>query len=181
MSDIEYEAKVLGIDRDQLAQRIIDKGGADLGQVLQRRYVYDIDPTDASRWVRLRDTGTQTTLCVKEIGSDAIGGTRETETAVGDFETTNALLGELGYTAKAYQENRRHSFTLDGAQVELDSWPHIPPYAEIEAANRDEVVRIAAVLGYPEAALTGENTTKVYARYGIDLSTITDLRFDRTC
>lgn len=177
MSDIEYEAKVLGIDPDQLAQSIIDKGGADLGQVLQRRYVYDIDPADVSRWVRLRDTGTQTTLCIKEIDSDAIGGTRETETAVGDFETTNALLDKLGYAPKAYQENRRHSFTLDGAQVEIDSWPHIPPYVEIEGASQAEVVRIAALLGYTEADLTGENTTKVYARYGIDLSTITELRF----
>lgn len=27
--------------------------------------------------------------------------------------------------------------------------------------------------------LTGENTTKVYARHGIDLSTVRELRFDR--
>jgi adenylate cyclase class 2 len=39
------------------------------------------------------------------------------------------------------------------------------------------VVRVASLLGYAESDLTGENTTKVYARYGIDLSTITDLRF----
>lgn len=179
MSDIEYEAKVLDIDPEQLAQRIIDKGGTDLGQVLQRRYVYDIDPADASRWVRLRDTGTQATLCVKEIDSDAIGGTRETETVVGDFETTNELLGRLGYTPKAYQENRRHSFTLDGAQVEIDSWPRIPPYVEIEATSRAEVVRVAALLGYAETDLTGKNTTKVYARHGIDLSTLRELRFDQ--
>lgn len=178
MSDIEYEAKVLGIDPDQLAQHLIDKGGTDLGQVLQRRYVYDIDPADPSRWMRLRDTGTQATLCVKEIGSDAIGGTRETETVVGDFETTNELLGRLGYTPKAYQENRRHSFTLDGARLEIDTWPRIPAYLEIEADSRAEVVRMAALLGYTEAELTGENTTKVYARYGTELATITDLRFD---
>ena len=178
MSVIEYEAKVLGIEPKQVVRLILDKGGSDLGEVLQRRYVYDIEPGDASRWVRLRDTGSQVTLTVKEIDSDAIGGTRETETAVGGFETTNALLGKLGYTPKAYQENRRHSFTLDGAQLEIDTWPRVPAYLEIEAHSRAEVVRVAALLGYDEAELTGENTTKVYARYGIDLSTITDLRFD---
>lgn len=178
MSEIEYEAKVLDIDVDHVVQRILDKGGTDLGEVLQRRYVYDIDPDDSSRWVRLRDTGDQVTLTVKEIDSDAIGGTRETETTVGDFETTNALLGKLGYAPKAYQENRRRSFTLDGAQLEIDTWPLIPAYLEIEADSRNEVVRVAALLGYAEAELTGENTTKVYARYGIDLSTITELRFD---
>lgn len=178
MSVIEYEAKALDIEPEEVARLILDKGGSDLGEVLQRRYVYDIEPGDASRWVRLRDTGSQVTLTVKEIDSDAIGGTRETETEVGDFETANALLGKLGYTPKAYQENRRRSFTLDGAQLEIDAWPRIPAYLEIEAPNRAEVVRVAALLGYDEAELTGENTTKVYARYGIDLSTITDLRFD---
>ena len=144
--------------------------------MLQRRYAYDIEPGDASRWVRLRDTGSQVTLTVKEIDSDAIGGTRETETEVGDFETANALLAKLGYTPKAYQENRRHSFTLGGVQLEIDTWPRIPAYLEIEADSRAEVVRVAAMLGFEESSLTGENTTKVYARYGIDLSGITDLR-----
>ncbi|TDC29058.1 adenylate cyclase, partial [Kribbella albertanoniae] len=31
--------------------------------------------------------------------------------------------------------------------------------------------------GVGEAELTGENTTKVYARYGIDLGAIRELRF----
>ncbi len=113
-----------------------------------------------------------------DIDSDAIGGTRETETEVGGFETANALLGKLGYTPKAYQENRRHSFMLDGVQLEIDTWPRIPAYLEIEADSRAEVVRVAALLEFDESSLTGENITKVYARYGIDLSSITALCFD---
>lgn len=178
MSVIEYEAKLLDIDPEKVARIILDKGGDDLGEVLQRRYVYDIESGDTSRWVRLRDTGSRVTLTVKEIDSDAIGGTRETETTMGDFETANALLAKLGYTPKAYQENRRHSFTLDGAQLEIDTWPRIPAYVEIEADSRAEVVRVAALLGFDESSLTGENTTKVYGRYGIDLSSITALCFD---
>ncbi|MDA8368923.1 MAG: CYTH domain-containing protein [Nocardiopsaceae bacterium] len=176
---IEYEAKVLDIDPHELARTIVDKGGTALGEAaLQRRYVYDIDPNDQSRWVRLRDTGSKITLTVKEIASDDIGGTQETEIAVSDFDATNTLLGKLGYRAKAYQENRRQSFLLDGAQLEIDTWPRIPPYLEIEASGRTEVLRIASLLGYAEDQLTGENTTKVYDRYGIDLATITDLRFN---
>ncbi|MDA8370026.1 MAG: hypothetical protein M0026_09155 [Nocardiopsaceae bacterium] len=123
-----------------------------------RCYVYDIDPADQSRWVRLRDNGT--------------------ETAVGDFDTADTLLGKLGHRPKAYQENRRRRFLLDGARLEIDSWPRIPPYLEIKAADRAEVVRVAALLGYSENDLTGENTTKVYARYGIDLAEISELRFN---
>jgi adenylate cyclase, class 2 len=141
-----------------------------------RRYVYDIAPGDDSKWIRLRDTDGDTTLTVKEITSDAIDGTHEIEVGVDDF-AANTLLGMLGFSPKSYQETKRCSFILDGAQVEIDTWPQIPPYLEIEASSKDGVVRVASLLGYTEADLTGENTIKIYARYGIDLNTIRELKF----
>ncbi|MFI9412966.1 class IV adenylate cyclase [Nocardia gamkensis] len=174
---IEHEAKILDIDPDTIEQHIVDKGGRKLGERFMRRYVYDITPGDESKWIRLRDNGKGTTLAVKEITSDAIDGTHEVEVGVDDFSATNALLERLGYTAKSYQENKRVSFVLDGAQLEVDTWPRIPPYLEIEAATVDEVIRIAELLGYTEADLTGENTIKIYARHGIDLDTVRELRF----
>jgi adenylate cyclase class 2 len=174
---IEHEAKILDIDPGTMEQLILDKGGQRLGKRFMRRYVYDIIPGDRSKWIRLRDTGDETTLTVKQITSDAIDGTHEIEVAVDDFNATNALLEVLGFTAKSYQETKRTSFILDGAQVEIDTWPQIPSYVEIEAGSKDEVIRVAALLGYTEADLTGENTIKIYARYGIDLDTIPELRF----
>jgi adenylate cyclase, class 2 len=60
--------------------------------------------------------------------------------------------------------------------LEVDRWPLIPPYLEIEGHSREHVVEIAGGLGFPEDQLTGENTIKVYARYGIYLSAIPELR-----
>ncbi len=174
---IEHEAKILDIDPDAMQRLILDKGGQNLGERFMRRYVYDITPGDRSKWIRLRDTGDETTLTVKQITSDAIDGTHEIEVGVDDFAATNALLNVLGFTAKSYQETKRTSFVLDGAQVEIDTWPRIPPYLEIEAGSKDEVIRVAGLLGHTEADLTGENTIKIYARYGIDLDTIPELRF----
>lgn len=174
---IEHEGKILDIDPAAVEQRIYDRGGRKVGEKFMRRYVYDIVPGDMSKWIRLRDTGQETTLTVKEIKSDAIDGTQEIEVVVDDFEDTNALLGLLGFTPKSYQENKRTSFLLDGAEVEIDTWPQIPTYLEIEAESAEDVIRVADRLGYAEADLTGENTIKVYARYGIDLATISDLRF----
>jgi adenylate cyclase, class 2 len=174
---IEHEAKILDIDPEATERLILEKGGQKLVERFMRRYVYDITPRDQSKWIRLRDTGDDITLTVKQITSDAIDGTQEIEIGVDDFAATNALLGVLGFTAKSYQETKRTSFILDGAQVEIDTWPRIPPYLEIEAGSKEEVVRVAALLGYTEADLTGENTIKIYARYGIDLNTIPELRF----
>jgi adenylate cyclase class 2 len=175
---IEHEAKVLDIDPEATTALILDTGGQQVNEPkLMRRYVYDIVPGDMSKWIRLRDTGAETTLCVKQIESDAIDGTHEVETVVGDFAATNELLALMGFMPKSYQENRRTSFTLDGARLEVDEWPRIPPYLEIEADTREEVVRVARLLGFAEHQLTGENTVKVYGRYGIGLGGIRELRF----
>ncbi|MFF9730167.1 adenylate cyclase [Streptomyces albidoflavus] len=87
------------------------------------------------------------------------------------------LLGLIGLTPRGYQENRRTSYTLGPARLEIDAWPRIPPYLEIEADDADQVWETAAVLGIDRDRLTSVNTTKVYALYGIDLDAIADLRF----
>ncbi|WP_007026060.1 class IV adenylate cyclase [Saccharomonospora iraqiensis] len=174
---IEHEAKILDVDPEATEKLILDTGGRKLREKFLRRYVYDIVPGDDSKWIRLRDTDGEATLTVKEISSDAIDGTHEVEVGVEDFAATNTLLGMLGFAPKSYQESRRTSFVLDGAQVEIDAWPRIPPYMEIEAASKAEVVRIASLLGYAESDLTGENTIKIYARHGIDLNAMPELTF----
>lgn len=175
---IEYEAKVLEIDVDDTRRRIVGAGGHRVGEVLLRRFVYDVEAGDASRWIRLRDDGAQVTLTVKEIAHDGIDGTTETEVTVGDFAAAHEVLRRIGFTAKSYQENRRESFELAGARLEIDSWPLIPAYLEIEGDSRDHVVEVAALLGVGADQLTGENTVKVYARYGIDLAAIPELRLE---
>jgi len=177
----EYEAKILHVDPGDIARRVIDAGGRVVGSSLQRRYVYDINPDDQSRWMRLRESGTlfdtKTTLTVKHIRHDGIDGTDEVEVEVGDFDRMHQLLKLQGFAPKAYQENRRTSYVLDGAEVEVDEWPMIPAYLEIEGLDREHVIEVAALLGYRIKDLTAENTTKVYARYGIVLSAYPNLRF----
>ncbi|MGW0054909.1 class IV adenylate cyclase [Nocardia nova] len=174
---IEHEAKILGIDPRTAERSILDKGGIKLGDRFMRRYVYDISPGDESKWIRLRDNGNGITLAVKQITNDSIDGTHEVEVTVSDFTAANELLKLMGFMPKSYQETKRASFTLEGAQLEIDTWPLIPPYLEIEAATTEDVIRVAELLGYTEHDLTGENTIKIYARHGFDLNTIPELRF----
>ena len=99
---IEHEAKILGIDPEATERLILKRGGQKLGEKSMRRNVYDIVPGDRSQWIRLRDTGKEITLTVKQISNDGIDGTHELEVTVDDFSTTNALLEVLGFTAKSY-------------------------------------------------------------------------------
>lgn len=179
---IEYEAKILDIALPDIDLKIIAAGGrlvtGPLARPkLMRRYVYDITPGDQSRWIRLRDDGFNITLAVKVIHHDGIDGTEEHEIEVDSFEETHELLRILGFTEKAYQENQRLSYELHGAQLEVDAWPLIPKYLEIEAGSKEAVILAAQRLGYCEAELTSINTVQVYAHYGIDLGSISELRF----
>ncbi|MGW5258140.1 class IV adenylate cyclase [Streptomyces sp. NPDC004012] len=179
MAGIEFEAKALDVDPAEIALLITDAGGTrTIGPRLMRRYVYDTIPAVPGRWVRLRDTGTDVTLCVKQITTDAVDGTHETEIAVDSFEEAAALLRLTGLTPRGYQENRRTSYTLGSVRLEVDEWPRIPPYLEIEGDDESQVWASAAALGIDRDHLTSINTTKVYSLYGIDLDSIADLRFE---
>ncbi|WP_327662791.1 MULTISPECIES: CYTH domain-containing protein [unclassified Streptomyces] len=179
MAGIEYEAKALDVDPAKIARLIVEAGGVQQSEPrLMRRYVYDTIPAVPGRWVRLRDTGSGVTLCVKQIATDAVDGTHETEVTVDSFEEASALLGLVGLTPRSYQENRRTSYTLGAVRLEVDEWPRIPPYLEIEADDEAQVWDTATALGIDRNSLTSINTTKVYALYGIDLDSIADLRFE---
>lgn len=98
-----------------------------------KRYVYDFNPINKNKWIRLRTDGKTSTLTIKEIvDKNEIDGTNEIEIEVSSFENANKILNELGYVARNYQENKRIKYTLDGVEIDIDFWPLIPPYVEIE-------------------------------------------------
>lgn len=176
--EIEYEAKVLDVDVEDVARRILSAGGSALGSGMTRRYTYDLASDTGQRWMRLREIGGRATVAVKEQVDEGISGTSELEVGVADFAAAAELLACLGFQAKSYQETRRTSYSLDGARLEIDEWPLLAPYLEIEGSSQEHVLRIAELLGFDADSVTGVNTAEIYARNGIDLDGIKELRFD---
>ncbi len=175
--NIEYEVKILDINVDEIREKLKEIGAEYLWEKMQKRYVYDFNPVNPNKWIRLRQKWDKVELTIKEIIDDTITWTREIETSVGDFEVANSMLEELWYKAKAYQENKRISYKLDWVEIELDFWPKIPVYMEIEWKNEKEVEKIVNKLWYKISDTTSINTTKVYEKYWINLAKIKDLRF----
>lgn len=173
----EIELKILDINPIELTKKLVELGAKETGHKFQRRYVYDIVKGDESQWIRLRDTGEKIELTYKKIHDDSITGTQELEIDVSDFAATNQLLEKLGYKAKAYQENRRTSFTLNNLSIEIDEWPKLRPYLEIEGQDEKSVYSLVEQLGYTKNQTTSENTKKLYAKEGIDLNTTARLKF----
>lgn len=105
---------------------------------MQKRYVYDFNPVNPKKWIRLRTNGVKNTITVKEIiDNQVIDGTNELEVEVSDFNIANLILKELGYVPRNYQENYRIIYNLNGVQISIDTWPKIPTYVELEAKSED--------------------------------------------
>ena len=179
MSHIEYEVRVLEINVDEIKSKLESLGAILQEDVTQKRYVYDFNPVDPNKWIRLRTNGTKTTLTIKQIESSNIDGTKEMEIVVEDFDTTNEILNELGYKARNAQENKRIKYDLNGVEVDIDSWPMIPTYLEVEGSSEEEVYKTLELLGIDKDKATSLDVTGIYKDiYNIDIMKISNLTFN---
>lgn len=174
----EYEVRILNIDQEKIKNKLKELDAQFQWDYLQRRYVYDFVPKVDGKWIRLRTNSKKTTLTIKNLISSKIDGTQELEIEVDDFEKTNLLLQELGFKSKGYQENRRCQYLLDGVEVDIDSWPLIPTYLEIEGKNEAEVYKTLEKLELSKETITTKNVEKIFLDYGINLNKINNLKLE---
>lgn len=174
----EYEVRVLNIDKDKIIKKLEELHATFEWDNIQRRYVYDFIPKQDKKWIRLRTNGDKTTLTIKNIVSSTIDGTHELEIVVDSFDRCNLILKELGYNEKGYQENRRIQYVLNGVEVDIDSWPMIPTYLEIEGPSEEAVYNALSVLGISRDKCTTKNVEEIYIDYGYDLETIKELKLE---
>ncbi len=179
MARTEYECRILNIDLDEFLSKLESLEAEDKGEKLQRRFIYDFDPVDPDKWIRLRTNGDVTTLAIKKLKrTDEIGNADEEEVEVGDLDTMDRILQQLGYKHRNYQENKRHSFKIGNVSIDIDTWPRIPTYVEVEGSSEDEVLYALYLLGVDLSQTTTKDVTTIYSDYGIDIKSIKELRFD---
>lgn len=175
---IEYEVRILNIPVDATIELLERFGAIKVGCFHQKRYVYDYNPIQKGKWIRLRSNGIFNTLTLKEIKSLRIDGTSELEITVSDFDETNKILNKLGYSPRTFQENYRIEYRLGETTFDIDKWPKIPVYMEIEGTSEQAVVNALAMLGFNEHDFTTKDVDTIYREiYGIQLNDIKYLEF----
>lgn len=174
----EYEIRVLDVEEDQMIDKLKKVGAKYVGSFNQKRYVYDMKPKKESQWLRLRTDGNITTLTYKNIVKDTIDGTKELEIEVSDFEKTNELLEIMGYVSKGYQENKRIKFELNNVEIDIDTWPMIPTYMELEGKNEEDILDVIKLLNLDKEKITALNCEDIYKKiYKINIDNIKELKF----
>lgn len=176
--NIEYEIRVLEIDVADMIKKLEELGAIKVGEWNQRRFVYDTKPRHDSKWFRLRTNGEVATLTYKNVEKNSIDGTKELEIEVSDFDKTNELLELMGYVNRGYQENKRIRYMLNGVEIDIDSWPMIPTYMEIEGSSKEEVENTLKLLSVDNNKITTLNCDDIYRQiYNINLDEIYNLKF----
>ncbi len=175
----EYEVRVLEINKDEIISKLNELNATLVEDSFQRRYVYDFNPVNPNKWIRLRTNGTTTTLTIKDVTEKTIDGTKELEIIVDDFDKTNEILNELGYIPKGLQENKRIKYNINGVEIDIDTWPKIPTYLEIEGKDEDEVYNTLDILGISKDRITTLDVQTIYKDvYNIDIIENPNLSFD---
>ncbi len=146
----EIEAKWLDIDSKKFREKLNEVGATLVhAEVLMRRKNFDYPDKRLMKvggWIRVRDEGDKITLSYKQLNDRSLHGTQEVEVTVDNFNRTCELLTDIGLEAYTYQETKRESWELSGADITIDTWPWIPTFVEIEGSSEKLVHTVAGKL-----------------------------------
>lgn len=175
----EYEITVLDIDASEIEKKLESIGAIKQGEYFQKRNLYNFHEEYRGRFIRLRTNGEKTTLTIKDKSAKKeIGSVKELEIEVSSFEKTNEILELLGYEHSTYQENKRIIYKLGHIEFDIDTWPMIPTYLEIEGKNKEDVEKMIKILDIDEEKLSLDKVSEIYKKYGIDIHQYKELKFE---
>lgn len=135
-----------------------------------------------NKWIRLRETNNLSTLTTKHILKRKLLSDNqevlETEIDVTSIEEANEFLEQLGFVYRNYQEKRRITYSVNGVEVDIDFWPLIPPYIEIEDKDSKKIEDIINLLDLANYEIVSCNTEQVYKKYGMNIYDYRELRLN---
>lgn len=179
----ELEAKFLDVGKDEIRSKLRAVGAECVSpERLMRRVVFESKHlTDVGGWLRVRDEGDKIFLTLKQTSLDSgIHRIKEAQVRVDDFDQMILILKNIGMVQKRYQENYRESWKLKGVSIEIDTWPQIPSYVEIEANTEADVISVSNLLGFDYRKAVFGSADEVYKNsYNIDILSMDILVFDR--
>ncbi len=179
----EIEVKFFIESKASFREKLFSVGAQKISdEFLMSRKIYEKPGAPEGDWFRVRREHDKVTLTFKSKKSYAIDGMHECEIAISDFDKGVYILEQAGLEFVTYQENYRETWTLDGAEIVIDTWPWLSPYIEIEGATKDVVITTAEKLGFSmDNAYYGtalELFKVVYKVSNKEFNTIREIKFN---
>ena len=135
-------------------------------------------------YLRLREEGGKSELILKYPGNgntERIKAEREISINIDkkkEWINVQQMLAQLGFEQVMYQEKQRISYLYRKLQVrfDIDTWPFLPTYIEIEATNKKIIEQATRLIGHNPKKLQSIKAKELFKKYSI-LSTY--LSFNR--
>jgi len=168
--EVEYEARFLEINKDDLVDKIKANGGF-LKQklTLYKRSVFNL--CDIKRgYVRVRDEGDKVTMTAKIYKDPKFPEEYELQLNEG-FENGQSFLRALNLEEKAYHETMREKWSISKTsgkelcEIAIDCVPGLPMYAEVECKTQADLNKSIKMLGLDKSKMRFGAYGKVYVEY----------------
>jgi adenylate cyclase class 2 len=148
----ELEVKILDIDKDVLTMRLRKLGAKQLQDTKLEVYWFGVKGgLDKQKWyLRIRKYSDGKIEVTWKGKSKKLGVSRthkEINFLISDFESMSNLFKELGLVNHAFQEKYRTSWQLKDWRFDLDTYPGMPPYLEIEGTSEKHIQEAIKLLG----------------------------------
>ena len=147
----EIEIKILNIDPSKLKRMIKNLGGRQILRSTLMRELYFESPADNRAYssFRLRSEGNKIFLTLKVKKEDKRFEIRdEYEVEVNNFDTMKNILELAGFKCFRRRGKKRESYRLGNTRIEIDTYPGMNPYAEIESAKKRDKEKYMEIKGY---------------------------------
>lgn len=181
-NNTEIEVRFLDIDKDALIKTLHSLKAIDHGETLLEEMIFDFRYNEkglTGEFIRLRKSNNTVFLTYKNHIAHAIQGTQEIEFEVSSWDKALAFLDVTCTGKKRHQQKKRHTFTLHSTTIDIDTWPRVPTYVEIEGPTEEAVKDMAVLLGFDWNKAVFENARVVIEKYyGISLEDVTEFTFD---
>lgn len=184
----EFEIKFLDINPEEIEAKLKSIGAQKVGEYFYRRRVFDYEDfrlNSQGSWLRLRDEGERTTLTFKQrlgIKSNDVStnddGMEEVEIVVDDFDKTAQILLKTGLIEKHYLENKRVRWQKDGVIFDIDFYPRLNPYLEIESDSWEKVEQAISWLGLNPEEKKIFSANQIYKTIGINVNDYVRITFE---
>lgn len=179
----EIETKVLEVDKDKIADKLRSLGAKEIENI---RLIVDwyslkeVVKNEEHPWyfrVRYNSNGS-TEMTWKSLGvfQGNARHSKEINLKVDDFDKAKNLIESIGLVHYAHQEKDRHSFILNNWNFDIDTYPDMPTYLEIEGKSSDHIKEAIMLLGLENHTAISEGETKLIRdKYKLDWN---NMKFD---
>lgn len=182
----EFEIKFLEVDVPELEKKLVKIGAKKVDEYDYTRVLMDYPDgrmKGVHSWIRLRTDGKETTLTYKQrlgvkSNDSSDDGMKEIEIVVESYDNTLELLKAIGLVIIREEKNKRLRYEREDVVFDIDSWPFIPTYIEIESTTLTKAKEAARELDFnPEAGIVG-TAGMVYKKYGFDKDEYSHITFE---